>query len=175
MSVRPLHLVWTSLLLLFTFVIQESVISTIHFPIAGYSLYLAVATGIMTLEERTGAIVIGFIAGLILDLSPSAGSPIGQWSLTLTLTAVVIAYFRDSIGSFASRPIAFMLFTSSAIAFAIAFYLIINLVLGEDSGDPFIDVKTLLGITFWNLIFSPLVLPAINRIYTWIISEKARV
>ena len=89
---RPLHLVWTSLLLLFTFVIQESVISAIHFPIAGYSLYLAVATGIMTLEERTGAIVIGFIdqsapsitvtsvpvsgnAGSLIVIEPSEVSP----------------------------------------------------------------------------------------------------
>jgi hypothetical protein len=172
---RPLHLFWSSLLLLFTFVIQESVVSSVHLPIAGYSLYLAVATGIMTLEDRIGAIVLAFIAGLILDLSPSGGSPLGQWALTLTLTAVVISYFRDSIGSFASRPIAFILFTSSAIAFAIAFYLIVNLVLGEDSGDPFVDVKTLLGITFWNLIFSPIVLPIVNRIHTWIVSEKARI
>ena len=62
---------YSAAILFLFFVIQESAISRINFPIAGFSLYLAVLLGFMALENQLGAIVLGFIGGLILDLSPS--------------------------------------------------------------------------------------------------------
>ena len=60
-----------SVFLFIIFLIQEGAISKINFPITGFSLYVAVLLGLMALEEKHGAIVLGFIGGIILDLSPS--------------------------------------------------------------------------------------------------------
>ncbi len=75
----------TSLFLLVIFLIQETVISRIKFPIDGFSLYLAALMVLLSLEDRSGSIVFGFIGGLIMDLSIAADTPFGQWALILTL------------------------------------------------------------------------------------------
>jgi hypothetical protein len=46
----------TSLFLLAVFVIQETIVSRVNFPINGFSLYLAALIIILSLEERSGAL-----------------------------------------------------------------------------------------------------------------------
>jgi hypothetical protein len=70
-----LRLLNTSLFLLITFFIQESLISRINFPWHSFSLYVAALLVLLSFEDRTGALVFGFIGGLILDLAPSAVTP----------------------------------------------------------------------------------------------------
>ena len=60
-----------AIFLFLVFIIQEAAIAKIKFPITGFSFYLAVLLGLMALEEKFGAIILGFIGGLILDLSPT--------------------------------------------------------------------------------------------------------
>ena len=50
-----------ALFLFLIFVIQEGAISKIKFPVTGFSLYIAVLLGLMALEEKFGAIILGFI------------------------------------------------------------------------------------------------------------------
>ena len=82
------------------FVLQEAAISKINLPITGFSLYLATLLGLMALEEKFGAIVLGFIGGLILDLSPTVDSPMGKWAFILTLVGYLFATNREAIGDF---------------------------------------------------------------------------
>ena len=67
-----------SVFLFLIFVFQEAAVAKIKFPVTGFSLYLAVLLGLMALEEKYGAIILGFIGGIILDLSPSVDSPLGK-------------------------------------------------------------------------------------------------
>ena len=62
----------TSLFLFFIFLIQTTLIARINFPLGGFSLYIATLMLVLSLEDRTGSLVFGFIGGLIMDLSPSA-------------------------------------------------------------------------------------------------------
>ena len=80
----PIRIGINAALLLFIFTIQETVISRIQLPITGFSLYLAALVLMVILENRTGAVILGFVGGLVLDLSPSSQSPFGQWALILT-------------------------------------------------------------------------------------------
>ena len=100
---------FSSALLLFFFIVQEAAVSKINFPIAGFSLYLCVVLGLMALEDRFGAISFGFIAGIVLDFSPSSDSPFGKWALILTLIGYLFSRNRESIGDFTEQPIAFIL------------------------------------------------------------------
>ena len=52
---------------------------------------------VLSLEDRTGSLVFGFIGGLIMDLSPSAQTPFGQWALVMTLIGYLFAVNRDSV------------------------------------------------------------------------------
>ena len=74
----------TSLFLFLVFLIQTTLIARINFPIGGFSLYIATLMVVLSLEDRTGSLVFGFIGGLIMDLSPSAQTPFGQWALAMT-------------------------------------------------------------------------------------------
>ena len=94
---RPTRIVSIAGFLLLVFVIQESAIARINFPIAGFSLYIATLIGLISLEDRSGAVIIGFMGGLILDLSPSIDAPFGQWALVMTAIGYIFASNRESI------------------------------------------------------------------------------
>ena len=98
----PLRLGTSTAFLFLVFTIQESVVSRIHLPITGFSLYLAVLICLIALENRNGAIVMGFIGGLVLDLAPTSQSPFGQWALIFTLIGYLISSNMESVGDFTS-------------------------------------------------------------------------
>jgi hypothetical protein len=72
------------LIFLTLFLIQEVLINQINFLVAGFSLYLAFFMAWVIQDQRNSAVVTGFIAGLILDLSPTLDAPFGLWTLVLT-------------------------------------------------------------------------------------------
>ena len=84
----------TSILLFAIFLLQETVVSRINFPIDGFSLYLAALMVLLSLEDRNGALVFGFIGGLIMDLSAAADTPFGQWALVLTAIGYLFSVYN---------------------------------------------------------------------------------
>ena len=95
----------TSILLFAIFLLQETMVARINFPINGYSLYLAALIVVLSLEDRNGALVFGFIGGLIMDLSVAADTPLGQWALVFTALGYLFALNKESIGDFTQSPI----------------------------------------------------------------------
>ena len=59
------------------FLLQEGLLNRINFLIGGFSLYLAFFVAWIMQEERNSAVVTGFIAGFIADLSPTLEAPFG--------------------------------------------------------------------------------------------------
>ena len=166
---------FSALILLFFFVVQESAISKIDFPISGFSLYLCVLLGLMALEDRFGAIAMGFIGGLILDLSPSSDSPFGKWALILTIIGYLFSRNRESIGDFTERPMAFVLFVTAGATVALIMFLIIGLVLGENNGSILNNLKTVFGNGIWTLLFSSILLPLIVKLRALTLSSRERI
>ena len=66
---------------LLIFIIQEAVISQFRLPGGGFSILMIFALTWAVLSQFEVAAVIGFSAGILLDLSQSASGPFGQWSL----------------------------------------------------------------------------------------------
>ena len=153
----------SALFLLFIFVLQEAAISKVNLPIGGFSLYLAVLLGLMALEDRSGAIVLGFIGGLILDLSPSVESPVGKWAFVLTIIGYILSTNRESIGDFTQRPVAFVFFTALGSVLTLLAFLFIGLLLGENNGSVWHNFATVFGNGIWTLIFSPILLPLLVK------------
>ncbi len=149
-------------LLLALFVIQESFISRIHFPITGFSLYISVLVALIALEDRNGSIAMGFIGGIILDLSPTSDSPIGQWALIFTLIGFLISSNLESVGDFASTPLSFVLFVSCASALSLVAYLIIGTMLGENTGSIWRAIVVIFGNFVWTTLLTPFFLPIVR-------------
>jgi len=152
-----------ALFLLFIFVLQEAAISKVNLPFGGFSIYLAALLGLMALEDRSGAIVVGFIGGLILDLSPSADSPVGKWAFVLTVVGYIFSTNRESIGDFTKRPIAFVFLTAFGSVITLLAFLIIGLPIGENNGSVWHNLATVLGNGIWTLIFAPILLPLLVK------------
>ena len=165
----------TSMFLFVVFLIQETLISRINFPIDGFSLYLATLMVLLSLEDRSGSIVFGFIGGLIMDLSIAADSPFGQWALILTLIGYLFSLNKESIGDFTQSPIVFVAFISLASAFALVLYLVIGALLGQNNGTLTHLISIVFANSLWSFFLVPLFLPLIVKTRTALLSNRERI
>jgi rod shape-determining protein MreD len=161
--------------LLFFFIVQESAISKINFPISGFSLYLCAVLGLMALEDRFGAISFGFIAGIVLDFSPSSDSPFGKWALILTIVGYLFSRNRESIGDFTERPMAFVLFVTAGATITLLIFLLLGIVLGENNGSMLNNLQTVFGNGIWTLLFSSILLPIIVKLRALTLTSRERI
>jgi rod shape-determining protein MreD len=166
---------FSALILLFFFIVQESAVSKIDFPISGFSLYLCAVLGLMSLEDRFGAIALGFIGGLILDLSPSSDSAFGKWALILTIVGYLFSRNRESIGDFTERPLAFVLFVTAGATITLTIFLLGGVILGENNGAFFINIKTIFGNAIWTLLFSSILLPGLIKLRAFTLTSRERI
>lgn len=164
----------TSIFLFTVFLIQETVIARIKFPIDGFSLYLAALMVLLSLEDRTGSIVFGFIGGLIMDLSIAADTPFGQWALILTLIGYLFSLNKESIGDFTQTPFVFVIFISLASAFALVVYLIIGVLLGQNNGTLPYLISIVFANSLWGFLLIPLFLPLIIKTRAALLSNRER-
>ena len=163
------------MILLFFFIVQESAVSKIDFPISGFSLYLCAVLGLMSLEYRFGAIALGFIGGLILDLSPSSDSAFGKWAFILTIVGYLFSRNRESIGDFTERPLAFVLFVTAGATITLTIFLLGGVILGENNGAFFINIKTIFGNAIWTLLFSSILLPGLIKLRRFTLTSRERI
>jgi len=166
---------FSALILLFFFIVQESAVSKINFPISGFSLYLCAVLGLMSLEDRFGAIALGFIGGLILDLSPSSDSAFGKGAFILTIVGYLFSRNRESIGDFTERPLAFVLFVTAGATITLTIFLLGGVILGENNGAFFINVRTIFGNAIWTLLFSSILLPGLIKLRRFTLTSRERI
>ena len=74
------------------YIIQEAVITQFRLPGGGFSILLIFALTWAVLSETEVAAVIGFAAGLLMDLSQTAAGPFGQWTLIMLMAGYAISY-----------------------------------------------------------------------------------
>ena len=166
---------FSALILLFFFIVQESAVSKINFPISGFSLYLCAVLGLMSLEDRFGAIALGFIGGLILDLSPSSDSAFGKWAFILTIVGYLFSRNRESIGDFTERPLAFVLFVTAGATITLTIFLLGGVILGENNGAFFINIRTIFGNAIWTLLFSSILLPGLIKLRRFTLTSREQI
>jgi rod shape-determining protein MreD len=160
--VSPIRIAYNLAFFFLLFVVQESAISLIHFPVAGFSLYLSVAIALIAYEDHDGAIIMGFLSGIVLDLSPTSNGPFGQWALILTLVGYVFASNRESIFDATSAPLTFVLLIAFGVSSSLIFYLFFGLLLGKSNGSFTHDFLLIVGNMVWTVIFAPMFLPVMR-------------
>ena len=170
-----LRVFYTSVFLFTLFIIQELAIARINFPINGFSLYLAALMIILSLEDRTGSLVFGFIGGMIMDLSTSADTPFGQWALVMTVIGYLFSANRETIGDFTSSPFIFVTFVSAAVSLSLLAFIIIGVMLGQNNGGIYHNVTLILANAIWSLILTPIFLPLVIRVRKLTLTNRERI
>lgn len=170
-----LRVFYTSLFLFALFVIQELVIARINFPFDGFSLYLAALMIVLSLEDRTGSLVFGFIGGMIMDLSTSADTPFGQWALVLTIIGYLFSVNRETVGDFTQSPFTFVAFVSTAVTLSLLVFLIIGIMLGQNNGGFYHNLTLIFANAIWSLLLTPIFLPVVIKVRKLTLTNRERI
>lgn len=146
-------------LLLVVFFIQEAFVNSINFFIGGFALYLAFSIAWILREERSSAILIGFLAGFIADLSPTLEAPFGLWTFTMTgLAFLTSTYVRGSLDSNLS-PLTLSVVTTILSSIAIIFFILFGAILGQDLPSSSTVARELTGNALWSFVLAPIYIP----------------
>jgi rod shape-determining protein MreD len=142
----------------------------LHGVVPNLCLLVVVAAALVRGPEQ--AAVLGFVAGLLLDLAPPADHVAGRWALALVVVGYVAGRFRTE--SSATPTATGVLATVGASSFVgTSIYAISGLLLQ----DPVVPVADLLPVILlavvWDLLLTPLVLPGLMRLFDAL--EPARV
>lgn len=156
------------------FLLQEALINRIDFFMGGFSLYLAFFMAWIMQEERNSAVVTGFIAGFIADLSPTLEAPFGLWTFILTAMSYLLATnLRAALDSDLS-PVTMSIVTVAGSFFALVSFLLCGAILGQEVGSPSFIFQELLGNALWSLLLSPIFVPITISAYRATLTARNR-
>jgi rod shape-determining protein MreD len=130
---------------------------------------LVVVAAALTRGPQT-AMVTGFVAGLLLDLAPPADHVSGRWALALVLVGYVAGLVRRD-----ARPTSTtVLATVAASSFVGTSVFALSGILLGDGGTGVGDLLRVVGIALvWDVLLTPLVLPALLGLFRQLEPEHA--
>jgi len=154
-------------------VIQEAAISQFRLPGGGFSILMIFALTWAVLSETEVAAVIGFAAGLLMDLSQSAAGPFGQWTLIMLLAGYAISYIGYGDDNVQANAIGIIFFVVIANLFVEISYVATGALLGVSTGSFVQVLITLLGMSIWALLVSPILLPIFSRLHALVFDSRS--
>jgi rod shape-determining protein MreD len=126
------------------------------------NLCLLVVVAAALTVEAPFAMVLGFAAGLTLDLAPPADHIAGRWALALTIAAFLAARVRQDVKPTAMAVVG----TVAAASFAATSVFALSGVL---LSDPATSVTGLLEVVLvavvWDVLLTPFVLPPLMKLF----------
>ena len=155
------------------YVLQEAIISQFRLPGGGFSLLLIFALTWAVMSEPEVAAVIGFAAGFLMDLSQSAAGPFGQWTLIMLLAGYGISYIGYGDDNVHANAIGIVFFVVVANLLIEIAYVVTSALLGVSSGSFVQIVITLVGMSVWALLVSPIMLPVFTRLHATVFDSRS--
>jgi len=144
-------------------VLQVTVFPHLAFEGIVPNLCLLVVVGAALTRGPQFAVVLGFLAGVALDLAPPADHVAGRWALALVVVGWLAGRMRQDVKPTATTVVA----TVAASSFVgTSVYALSGVVLGDavaGSGDL---VRIVLVALLWDVLLTPLVLPGVMRLFT---------
>ena len=134
------------------------------------NLALLVVVGAALVRGPQFAAMLGFVAGVLIDLAPPADHVAGRWALALVLVGYLAGRIRQDV-----RP------NASAVVIAVAASSFIGTSVFAMSGlllrDPVVPVsetiEVILVAVIWDVLLTPFVLPPVMAMFRRL--EPARV
>ena len=126
------------------------------------NLCLLVVVAAALTVEAPFALLLGFAAGVMLDLAPPADHVAGRWALALTVVAFLTARLRQDV-----RPTALAVVATVAAASFVGTSLFA--LTGILLSDPAMSVSGLLEVVLvavvWDVLLTPFVLPPLMKLF----------
>ncbi|HET8960520.1 rod shape-determining protein MreD [Nocardioides sp.] len=143
-----------------------------HFAWQGIvpNLCLLVVVGAALTRGPQFAVVLGFLAGVALDLAPPADHVAGRWALALVVVGYLAGRVRQDVKPTAVAVVA----TVAASSFiGTSIFAITGMVLQ----DPLLDVGEVLQVilvaVLWDVLLTPFVLPPVMTMFNRLQPERA--
>jgi rod shape-determining protein MreD len=126
------------------------------------NLCLLVVVGAALTRGAQFAAVLGFVAGVALDLAPPADHVAGRWALALVLVGYVAGRVRRDVRPTATAVIA----TVAASSFVgTSVFALSGIILGDPS-IGFGEFLQVIGVALvWDILLTPLVLPPVMAMF----------
>lgn len=123
---------------------------------------LVVVAAAMTVEAPF-ALILGFAAGLLLDLAPPADHVAGRWALALTVVAFLTARLRPD-----SRPSALTVVGTVAAASFVAtsLFALTGVILSDPTMTVGGPLEVVLVAVVWDVLLTPFVLPPLMTLFS---------
>ncbi|MCW2765164.1 MAG: rod shape-determining protein [Nocardioides sp.] len=156
----------------FALVLQVSVFP--HFAWDGIvpNLCLLVVVGAALTRGAQFAMLLGFGAGLLLDLAPPADHVAGRWALALVVVGYVAGRVRQDVTPTATGVVA----TVAASSFVGTSLFALS---GVILRDPAIAIPELLQVivvaVLWDILLTPFVLPVVMTMFRQLEPDRAQV
>lgn len=129
------------------------------------NICLLVVVGAALTRGPQFAIVLGFAAGLALDLAPPADHLAGRWALALVVVGYVAGRVRRDAQQSGGPTAGTVVATVAASSFvATSVFALSGLVLGDPIGIPQMLEVVLVGV-LWDVLLTPLVLPPVMAMF----------
>jgi rod shape-determining protein MreD len=126
------------------------------------NLCLLVVVAAALTVEAPFALLLGFVAGVTLDLAPPADHVAGRWALALTVVAFLAARLRQDV-----KPTALAVVGTVAAGSFVATSLFA--LTGILLSDPAMSVSGLLEVVLvavvWDVLLTPFVLPPLMKLF----------
>ena len=147
--------------------------------VPNFCLLVVVAAALVRGPEQ--AAVLGFVAGLLLDLVPPADHVAGRWALALVVVGYVAGRLRpdtspdiSSVEGFRPTAVAVVATVAASSFVGTSVYAISGLVLQ----DHVVSIGDLLPVivagVFWDVLMAPLVMPVLMRVFTLLEPARAQ-
>jgi len=156
------------------FLFQEALLDRIDFFVGGFSLYLAFFMAWIMQDERNSAVTTGFIAGFILDLSPTLEAPFGLWTLVLTGMSYILATNVRAALDSALSPVVMTAVTVFGSSIVLILFLLFGTILGQDVGSGAYVTQEIIGNALWALLLSPIYIPVTIALYRGTLTARNR-
>ena len=134
------------------------------------NLCLLVVVGAALVRGPEQGALLGFVAGVLLDLAPPADHVAGRWALALVVVGYVAGRMRPEAGAAGAgdtKPSVGAVVATVAVASFVgtSIYAISGLLLQ----DPVVSIGDLLPVilagVLWDVLLTPFVLPVVMRLF----------
>ncbi|GAW47833.1 rod shape-determining protein [Nocardioides sp. PD653] len=151
-------------------VLQVSVFP--HFAWDGIvpNLCLLVVVGAALTRGPQFAAVLGFVAGVALDLAPPADHIAGRWALALVVVGYVAGRVRQDVRPTATAVVA----TVAASSFVGTSVFAISGILLRDPSLSIGELLQVIGVALlWDILLTPFVLPSVMAMFRRLQPDRA--
>ena len=157
-----------ALLIVVTVSLQVSIFS--HFALSGVvpDLALLVVVAAALVRGASYAALVGFVAGLVLDVAPPADHTAGRWALSLVIVGYLTGLVRGEVAprsSSGTSPLATLLTVAAGAFVGTSVFALTGLVLR----DPGVSVSAALEVVplavLYDVVLTPLVVPLVLLLF----------